>query len=192
MLQMLAQNVTFLVGAKIRYYLKNLIITAKINAYHSIFISIKFQTQTLPHILKYTQVHWKEPEECKVILHAHAFHSDNMICAGEKVSIILDVYQENSASLFNIFFASIFYIMKQGTGACKGDSGGPLICDKKLIGIISWGVDCLKSASAFTKGKVFSKKLVYLDITSTFPEFKIICLKGKNMSSQVFLKILCC
>ncbi|XP_034487843.1 trypsin [Drosophila innubila] len=31
-----------------------------------------------------------------------------------------------------------------GVDACKGDSGGPMVCNGHLTGIISWGVDCGK------------------------------------------------
>lgn len=31
-----------------------------------------------------------------------------------------------------------------GKDSCKGDSGGPLMVDRKLAGIVSWGYDCAK------------------------------------------------
>ncbi|KAG7197998.1 hypothetical protein KM043_016223 [Ampulex compressa] len=38
-------------------------------------------------------------------------------------------------------------------GACKGDSGGPLTVDKKLVGIVSWSKNCadIKYPSVYTR-----------------------------------------
>lgn len=48
-------------------------------------------------------------------------------------------------------------LTKEGEGACKRDSGGPLIMDGKLIGVVSWGEPCAKGyPDVFTRVSAFS------------------------------------
>ena len=44
-----------------------------------------------------------------------------------------------------------------GLGACSGDSGSPMMCNNKLIGIVSWGVGCARPnyPSVYTRVAVF-------------------------------------
>ncbi|XP_073833237.1 trypsin eta-like [Musca autumnalis] len=46
-----------------------------------------------------------------------------------------------------------------GVGACYGDSGGPLICDDRQVGIVSWGVGC---GQAYNPG-VYTNVSFYYD-----------------------------
>ncbi|XP_026467310.1 chymotrypsin-2-like [Ctenocephalides felis] len=48
--------------------------------------------------------------------------------------------------------------MGQGTGACSGDFGGPLVSNNRLIGIASWGINC-----AAGNPDVFTKVFSYRD-----------------------------
>ena len=36
-------------------------------------------------------------------------------------------------------------VSEGGKDACQGDSGCPLACGSHLVGIVSWGVVCVKS-----------------------------------------------
>lgn len=44
-----------------------------------------------------------------------------------------------------------------GVGICKGDSGGPLIYEDKIIGISSWGLPCARGVpDGFTRVSEFA------------------------------------
>ena len=53
-------------------------------------------------------------------------------------SLNIEIYQ--NCSIYGNLSKSEFCA---SSDACKGDSGGPLICDSIQVGIISWGVGCL-------------------------------------------------
>ena len=53
----------------------------------------------------------------------------------------IDKYRHHVRQPKDSMFCLDYSYQKQG--ACKGDSGGPVIYDDKVIGIISWGKDCI-------------------------------------------------
>ena len=53
------------------------------------FYSNKSKTENKAKHLQFARVNWKDPQECINDLHATAFDSDTMVCAGNHVSKFL-------------------------------------------------------------------------------------------------------
>ncbi|KAH8372912.1 hypothetical protein KR009_007884 [Drosophila setifemur] len=69
------------------------------------------------HNLEQAQVPVVSSEQCNEIYGAGEV-TERMICAG--------------------------YVTQGGTDACQGDTGGPLIVDGQLVGLVSWGRGCAR------------------------------------------------
>uniref|UniRef100_A0A1Q3FTA7 trypsin n=1 Tax=Culex tarsalis TaxID=7177 RepID=A0A1Q3FTA7_CULTA len=72
-----------------------------------------------PEVLRATKVPIYNQALCNAVYKPYGGITDRMICAG---------------------------LMEGGKDACQGDSGGPMVGNGKLIGVISWGVDCASPA----------------------------------------------
>lgn len=68
---------------------------------------------SLSDILLQVHVPLTSRKECQDAFPSASLITDSMICAGEK-----------------------------GKDACQFDSGGPLLLDGKVVGIVSWGIGC--------------------------------------------------
>lgn len=83
-----------------------------------------------PVHLKFLQVYTLSNEECR------DDHSD-----------------ETSDLIYN---GTLCTFLRDGQGACFGDSGGPLTTQGELIGLVSWGVPCaVGRPDQFTRISVF-------------------------------------
>ncbi|KAK4884908.1 hypothetical protein RN001_001179 [Aquatica leii] len=60
------------------------------------------------------------------------------------ISIIDDSYCKNYIKTYVPYHEGMFCAGQiiGGVDSCKGDSGGPLICNNELTGLISWGIGC--------------------------------------------------
>lgn len=64
--------------------------------------------------------------------------------------------------------------LKGGIDACRGDSGGPLICMNSLTGIISWGIDCGRRffPGVYTNISYFIPWIKMVNSSLNYAEFK--------------------
>jgi len=72
----------------------------------------------LPNQLRAVKVGIISREECDNAYAAFGGITENMICAG---------------------------VPGGGKDACQGDSGGALVCNGQLVGIVSWGIGCAEA-----------------------------------------------
>ncbi|CAH2250048.1 chymotrypsin-2-like isoform X1 [Pararge aegeria] len=59
-------------------------------------------------------------------------------------ALSVDDCQKIYTNVNDVYDSQICSLTKAGEGACHGDSGGPLIEDGKIVGVVSWGVPCAK------------------------------------------------
>ncbi|KAJ9590566.1 hypothetical protein L9F63_016398 [Diploptera punctata] len=73
---------------------------------------IKYSTKEISNVLRKVEVHILSPGVCN---EKYPSFTPRMLCAGD---------------------------LENDKGSCQGDSGGPLVSCGKLLGIVSWSVDC--------------------------------------------------
>ncbi|XP_033150986.1 trypsin-1 isoform X2 [Drosophila busckii] len=94
-----------------------------------------FKDGPLPDIITNGDVQIQAMSKCRENEDARRLMSVGMICAGNPHNREID--------------------------ACNGDSGGPLICENKLVGIVSWGVGCgRKDSYGFYTDVYYYKKFI--------------------------------